>query len=118
MRNNKIPGEFRLQLEKEADGRRAGKLRGVIYLHKTLIQAGSELAEEEKDFRGRGRSDETYLETDEAGISKLLQKAFVFQEGVCSLKYLKLSHNCPLGWMSAGEYLYVFNQIGAKCCKS
>ena len=48
LRNEKIPGEFPTAAVKEADGRRVRKLRGVIYLHKTLIPSGSEQAEEEE----------------------------------------------------------------------
>lgn len=48
LRNERIPGEFPTAAVRKADGSRVRKLRGVIYLHKTLIPSGSEQAEEEE----------------------------------------------------------------------
>lgn len=48
LRDERIPGEFPTAASREADGSRVRKLRGVIYLHKTLIPLGSEQAEEEE----------------------------------------------------------------------
>lgn len=58
-RNERIPREFPNAATREAERSRVRKLRGVVYLHKTLIPLGSEEAkEEETEKRDGGKREE------------------------------------------------------------